>query len=244
MAIIRPLISYYGSKWNLVKRGHYPAPIHSHIIEPFAGSAGYALQYPDRHVTLIDLDETLCGVWSYLIRTPSCEILRLPILEVGQSVDEVTWSCEEARHLAGYWLSLANSYPGKKLSPWAARKGQGWASGLLKCMAQSVRHIRHWKVICGDYADAPCGPATRFVDAPYQGSAGRKYRHSSRKIDYPKLGNWCKKQPGQLIVCEGEGADWLPFTQLTDQWGSRGHSKEMIYLQGDQGGQLSIGGMT
>lgn len=44
--------SYYGAKTNLV--GYYPKPKYDRIIEPFAGSARYALKYFDRDILLID----------------------------------------------------------------------------------------------------------------------------------------------------------------------------------------------
>lgn len=37
--------SYYGSKANVI--GWYPPPMHDKIIEPFAGTARYALKYWD-----------------------------------------------------------------------------------------------------------------------------------------------------------------------------------------------------
>lgn len=35
--------------------------------------------------------------------------------------------------------------------------------------------------------------------------------HGSSTIDYKVLGEWVLSLPGQVIVCEGDGADWLPF---------------------------------
>ncbi len=64
--MIRPFFSFYGSKWRDAPR-HYPA--YSSIIEPFAGSAGYALRYADLQVTLCDADPVIVGVWSYLINS-------------------------------------------------------------------------------------------------------------------------------------------------------------------------------
>jgi hypothetical protein len=30
-------------------------------------------------------------------------------------------------------------------------------------------------------------------------------------IDYSALADWCTSLPGQVIVCENDGATWLPF---------------------------------
>ena len=44
--------SYYGAKTNIID--HYPPPKFDKIIEPFAGSARYALKYYDRDIILVD----------------------------------------------------------------------------------------------------------------------------------------------------------------------------------------------
>jgi hypothetical protein len=50
------------------------------------------------------------------------------------------------------------------------------------------------------------------------------------------LGDWCKTRPGQVIVCENDGATWLPFRHFRDIQSSTsaGHgkkiSKEAIWL--------------
>ena len=36
------------------------------------------------------------------------------------------------------------------------------------------------------------------------------------KVDYVALREWCLSRKGLLIVCEQEGADWLPFRPLYD----------------------------
>lgn len=36
----------------------------------------------------------------------------------------------------------------------------------------------------------------------------------SKGIQYLELGTWAKSLPGQIMVCEAAGADWLPFRPL------------------------------
>jgi hypothetical protein len=67
--------------------------------------------------------------------------------------------------------------------------------------------------MCCDFESTPDTEATWFVDPPYA-VAGKSYK--VRFTDYPRLAEWCKGREGQVIVCENEGADWLPFTPLTD----------------------------
>lgn len=77
-------------------------------------------------------------------------------------------------------------------------------------LASQVDAIRHWQIIEGSYESAPTIEATHFVDPPYQ-KAGKHYREPSKKIDFMALATYCKGLVGQTIVCENEGADWLPF---------------------------------
>jgi site-specific DNA-adenine methylase len=82
---MRPFFSFFGSKWRVAP--HYPKPTHNTIIEPFAGSAGYTLRYPNRNVRLYDADPIICGVWDFLLRAASEEIRRLPL--VFSHIDEL-----------------------------------------------------------------------------------------------------------------------------------------------------------
>ena len=92
---IKPFWNYYGGKWRAALR--YPSPRHGHIIEPFAGAAGYSLRYPDYDVTLVDAYPVIAGIWRYLIATPPGEIMLIPCVE---SVDDLPpWVPQEARWL-------------------------------------------------------------------------------------------------------------------------------------------------
>ena len=57
-----------------------------------------------------------------------------------------------------------------------------------------------------------------------QGACGDQYR--CRDVDYEHLGDWCRSREGQVIVCEQQGADWLPFEALGNFKGRRGRSQE------------------
>ena len=91
-------------------------------------------------------------------------------------------------------------------------------------LAEQVEHIRHWKVIEGDYSAAPAIEATWFIDPPYQ-KMGKYYHHSAKKLDFDLLGQWCGERQGQVIVCEGAGADWLPFKPFCTTRSSFGKQK-------------------
>lgn len=72
MTALRPFFSFYGSKWAAAKR--YPAPVGRTLVEPFAGSAGYSLRYPDRAVTLVESDPVVAGIWRYLLGATAAQV--------------------------------------------------------------------------------------------------------------------------------------------------------------------------
>ena len=203
---LRPFFSYLGSKWQIAPT--YPSPTHPDLIEPFAGSAGYATRHHQLNVRLYEADPIVAGIWDYLIRVRASEVLRLPP-QVAH-VDEVR-APQEAKWLIGFWLEKAVSSPKTKPGPWAVvgpNTSSHWGQQVRDRIATQVEHVRHWQVTHGSYADAPNTRATWFIDPPYV-TIGNAYRH--HRIDYAALGEWCRSRNGQAIVCEAEGAAWLPF---------------------------------
>ncbi len=239
---LRPFWRYYGGKWRAAPR--YPAPRYRTIVEPFAGSAGYALRYHDRDVLLVDCDPVIAEIWSYLIHAPSAEIRRIPCVEdVG---DLPSWVPQGARYLVGFAMNAATTHPCKTLSSGRkqlaamGRVYEGWTEAQRASVANAVGHIRHWRVKCIDYDSAEYpAEATWFIDPPYNNRAGEHYRHGSKGIDYAALGAWCRERVGQVIVCENEGAGWLPFKPFaTFKPGVNGDgSREVVWLAGDHGPQ-------
>lgn len=210
--ILKPFLSYYGAKWRLAKT--YPAPRYDVVVEPFAGAAGYAVRHHRKRVVLIDLNPVVVGVWRFLIRSSPADVLRIPLLEPGQSTDDLP-VCQEARWLVGFACNAASTQPKKTLGKWAAADPNSprlWSTANRARVASQVDAIKHWRVLEGSYdtLDPVAREATWFVDPPYQ-RAGTHYPCSSKAIDFERLGTWCRRLPGQVIACENEGADWLPF---------------------------------
>lgn len=228
---MRPFFCYYGGKWRSAPR--YPAPRHGLIVEPFAGAAGYATRHHSRRVMLVDADETIAGLWAYLIAVRASEIRSLPI-DVDH-IDSLNVA-EEARWLIGFWLNKGASSPRKRPSAWM-RAGRHvnsfWGASVRDRIAWQVEQIRHWSVVNGSYAwDVANHEATWFIDPPYV-NAGRHYRCAN--VDYSHLAGWCRTRNGQVIVCENEGADWLPFQPLgavkaTSGRKRSGYSAEAVWL--------------
>jgi len=244
---LRPFFSFYGGKWRAAP--HYVAPRYDTIVEPFAGSAGYSLRYPHLKVVLVERDPVIAATWRYLLHVEEAEILALPDIENGQTVDDLP-VCEEARLLIGWWLNRGSAIPKRRPGAWmramTERGGLGWATGggqLFWCararerIASQLSSIRHWELIEGGYETAPAVEATWFVDPPYY-KAGKHYRFGSRQIDYTRLGEWCRSLQGQVTVCENVGADWLPFQPWKDIKASEARhggkvSHEAIWTRGE-----------
>lgn len=229
----RPFFSYYGGKWRDAKL--YPAPEYKIIVEPFAGSAGYALRnYLDKRVILCELDPTLFGVWEYLKRATPKEILSIPDIKPNESVDDLVSWCGEVKALVGLWMNRGAASPRKGPSKWMRsliRPGSFWGERVRRTIASQLQILQNWEVHNCSYANCPFeNEATWFVDPPYM-EAGKYYRFGSAQIDYTELANWCRSRPGQVIVCENAGADWLSFRPLAETKTTRAdrRSKEVYW---------------
>lgn len=205
-----PLWRYFGGKYRTAP--HYPPPRHGTIVEPFAGAAGYALRYPDRRVILVERNPVIASLWRYLIKASARDIRSIPEVE---HVDELPSRVPEgARALVGFALNSGSVMPrlslsaGRRTMRSMGRRYEGWTAAQRERVAQRVGQIRHWRIIEGDYTDAPRVTATWFVDPPYE-EAGKHYPHQIQ--DFSQLGRWCRGLPGQVLVCENVGASWLPF---------------------------------
>ncbi len=225
---LAPFFPYYGSKYSLAR--HYPRPQRDLVVEPFAGAAGYATWHNCRKALLVDRDPVVAGLWRYLIAVRPEEILALPeLLDEGDCVDDHDLP-QEARWLIGFWLNRGSAVPKKTRTAYSAREDRNqlnWGADAKARIASQVHRIREWKVVEGSYEGAPDVEATWFIDPPY-GDKGRYYR--CRFDDFPGLGRWCLEREGQVVVCEGPGADWLPFKPFGDFKSSKGRAEEVAYV--------------
>lgn len=223
--------TYFGGKWRIAK--HYPKPSHETLIEPFAGSAGYSLHYPEKKVCLFDKDPIICGVWDYLIKVKEPEILGLPLTITDVRTMDLP---QEAKWLIGFWLNKGNVSPCNIPGKWMRdnwRPNSFWGEVIRARIASQLQHIRHWKIANKSYAEVENQKASWFVDPPYEVS-GVRYRFN--KVDFAHLAEWCKSRQGQVMVCEQDGAKWLPFSPfrtvkaLEGKKGAK-QSKEVIWMK-------------
>jgi len=215
------MFSYYGSKSKIVD--YYPAPMYGKIIEPFAGSARYALKYFDREILLVDKYLVIVSIWKYLQKCSENDVLSFPNYKAGDRIVKEELDCIEQYELIRLLLQQG-TVGGNKAYEWGIKSYKQ----NLKQIASNLFKIRHWQVRQGCYKDLENEEATWFIDPPYQ-QGGHKYVQSNKNIDYKHLANWCKERIGQSVVCENTNADWMPFKPMIEMQGIKFRTTEAIW---------------
>jgi len=205
------MFSYYGSKSKIVNC--YPPPKHNKIIEPFAGSARYALKYWDKDVLLVDKYEIIVKVWQWLQKCSRNDIVSLPRLTNGMDITTLGLS-EDELNFVGFMAGVAQGKPRMKVSPFAAIHFEESRKSKYETIADQLYKIKHWKIIVGCYKDIPNEEATWFIDPPYQFGGQHQYQFGNKHLDFIDLAEYCKNRNGQVLVCENTKADWLPFMPM------------------------------
>lgn len=219
--------SYYGSKANIIHL--YPPPKYGKVIEPFAGSARYALRYWDRDITIVDSYDVIIRIWQWLQKCSEGDIKKLPrIFKQSERIDDVKFDCDEAKLLMGFLFGKGAERPRKKIVDRITLHRPNYVNYHLKRIASHLQFIRHWKIVLGDYREIDNTEATWFIDPPYQ-HGGAAYVKSSRSINFPELAEWCRSRNGQIIVCENTKADWMEFKPLVKQRGSVKTTTESVW---------------
>jgi hypothetical protein len=218
--------SYYGAKTNIV--GLYPPPKYDIIIEPFAGSARYALKYWDREIILIDKYPVIVGVWKWLQQCSEKDILSLPRPGRTDDLRNYTFDCKAALDFMGFIVGCGAERP--RFTPTDRKTVQrpNHVNYNLQRIAKNLFKIRNWTIKEGDYTDAPDLTATWFINPPYK-EGGQSYVMSNKHIDFTKLAEWSRNRKGQAIVCENTKADWMDFVPIIEQRGSLKKSTEAMW---------------
>jgi hypothetical protein len=111
------MFSYYGSKSKIIDL--YPAPKYGKIIEPFAGSARYALKYWYMDVLLVDKYEVIVRIWKWLQQCSPQDILKLPEPNIGETIKRDDFDCLEAAWLMGFMVQAGTATPSLTMSRFA-----------------------------------------------------------------------------------------------------------------------------
>lgn len=223
--------SYYGSKSKIAKL--YPYPKYNLIVEPFAGAAWYSVLHRTNSILLNEKYDVIYNIWNWLINVASPNtILKHKNFYLGEDIKNLS-ICKQHKDLIGFCINRGSVLPTNIVQKWSCQvaSNPNWASTTaysLDRIAKLLPQIKHWGINFGDYKELPNVKATWFIDPPYQ-YGGQHYKIND--IDYEELADWCKSRKGQVIVCENNKANWLPFVSMKECYGQRLKSSEVIYTQ-------------
>jgi hypothetical protein len=170
------LFSYFGGKSKLTHL--YPPPTSNLLVEPFAGAANYSCAHYRKQVILYELNPVIFGILDFLVRSSPQDILDLPLVRIGECVDDLP-ICQEARSLIGMFVNPGCVRPQRFFSERALlRQNFSWGRGQRFRLSCYVRKIKHWKVrnrSCWEAFDAyeNRDDVTWFIDPPLPGETRR-----------------------------------------------------------------------
>lgn len=234
---ISSVFSYYGGKSKIVDC--YPRPSHDVVIEPFAGAAAYAWRWRDHAIWINDLDPRTYAIWAFLTSSDALDAVRQYVpanVKAGMRVSEI---CSKSTPVGLVELMRAEANRGTQgargVHDTITSMGQSCWHRLRPKMETVIPSIQHWYVtnLPYDQLDFGAASATWFIDPPYANIAGNRYREAA--INYDILADWCLSRRGQIIVCENDGASWLPFTKMDHRRVSirsryqRANAREVVY---------------
>lgn len=236
--ITGPLFKWFGSKWLSSKT--LPKPQYWHIVEPFAGSAGYSLRHYEHKVFLFELDDNIRNLWSWLINEATSQDIKDIPCNLNEGTDIRTIGLNSGQQLLlKNWQRTNNVSNCWTVSIWGNKPGQ-WTENTRARIADQFVAVKHWTVCGADGMKsfvANLTPETWFIDPPYQ----YNYNYGKPAIDYKTLSNRILAVKGQKIVCEaicpttGQIPTWLPFQFWANRITSRRkvsnnhHSKEVLW---------------
>lgn len=217
--------SYYGAKTNIID--YYPKPLEDKIIEPFCGTARYALKYFEKDVLLVDKYDVIVKIWKWLQQCSPNDILTLPRFTYGQNINDFEFDCEEQKFLIGFLIGFGSADPRNVATP-RLRERPNCMNFTIKKIASQLWKIKHWEIRSGSYEDIDNMKATWFIDPPYE-FGGHSYKFNNKILDFSLLSKWCKEREGQVIVCENTKATWMDFKPFKCHKTLSGKNTEAIW---------------
>lgn len=194
----------YGAK-NLLAR-YYQRPMHNVIVEPFAGSAAYSLYHlrnnPEARAVLIDSNDLIAGAWDFIKHCSPKDVAEYRTPKIGTYTDDFLLKTCTSSNSAHQPAKMKVTKRMLDVFEYQRRR-------ILSLLPLRDRIT----FVHDDYRAFPNIEATWFIDAPYQRATDRleKNRNSRRNLGFRLLAEYARERRGQVIVCEKEGADWMPF---------------------------------
>ena len=182
------MFSYFGSKSKIVHL--YRKPQYPLIIEPFAGSARYAVRYYSRDVWINDADPIIYEIWKWIINATKSDIRALPVLKHHENISDHKWLSDAERWLLGFTVGPASASPHAAATRWGANDT---VPRLQSVLLKYCGKLSHWRLTNLHYSKMRNVAATWYVDPPYQ-IQGVHYRYSTKDIDFQHLGLWCRER--------------------------------------------------
>jgi site-specific DNA-adenine methylase len=228
------LFYFYGGKRRLAR--FYPAPEHNVVVEPFAGSAAYSVTRlvglrgiapsVDK-VILVEKDKRVYDTWVKLLDMEVDDLLTYPIPQAGERTSDfllMTSACSNR-------IAHTDEMTVTTRMPEVLER-------MFRQMAMMLPSVKgKVEIIHGDYTEAPDIEATWFIDPPYHVGSRAQQRGmgyasgcNAASLDFAAVAEWSRSRKGQTIVCEQEGADWLPFEHLRPARNSIGlYTTEVVW---------------
>jgi hypothetical protein len=237
-----PLFKWFGSKWMASK--HYPKPQCDLIVEPFAGSAGYASRHANRPVIICENNPLLIELWEWIIGAATTDnVLDIPLdLPEGTDIQSIGLTRGQ-QLLLKHWQRTNNYGNCWTTSPWGSKPGQ-WTRSTRERVSREIHEVKHWKFIRSSEFDPMAVPVgTWLIDPPYE----YNYKYGQPNFDSQSVVKMIEHihPNSQIIACEarcpktGSAPSYLPFVDFKDcvtsrrsaAAGNHTHSREMLWTR-------------
>ena len=177
-------------------------------------------------VILVEKDQRVYDTWIRLLGMDVDEVLTYPIPEAGERTSDfllMTSACSNR-------IARTQEMIVTTRMPVVLRRMFRQIAKVLPAVKGRV------EVIHGNYTDGQTlrrrGSSTRRTTLAVGRNNGEwgTPRGATRRRSTTRGSRRCRTRPGQKIVCEQEGADWLPFEHLRPARNSIGvHTTEVVW---------------
>jgi hypothetical protein len=164
-------------------------------------------------VWINDAYPVIAKIWRYLQQATWNDIKALPELAQGQYISDIKSLTLEERWLLGFLIDDGAFDPRNKVCGWSAQDNR--TARFKRRIKPLLGNISHWVITNLPYERVVLKyPGSYFIDPPYQSDKSNSYKVKNDRNFHSKLAEHCYGLEGHVIACDGDKADWLPFTIL------------------------------